>query len=557
MIPFGSQRGSGQDLAIHLMNAHDNEYVELAGLRGAMAADLSGAFAEWETQARAITRCENYLYSLSVNPDPAQGPMPRALYDDYIARVETALGLAGQPRAVVFHIKDDRWGQAREHCHVVWSRIDVQDCKAIHMAFDHDKLMTVTRQFARDHDIALAPGYHNLEDRKRQTHRQLSLYDKVQEDASGLGREERTALVTELWRQRDTPAAFVQALEHHGYLLASGKRPFVLVDVYGHTNALPKLIDDKTANTKAIRAFLGDAYGAENLPTTEKAKALATRHRQALKDFRKSQARADQLDLLKEHQARRRGKLEAEIGDKLERQKRVRLERDARHLDERSTQRTAYLEESRAIRHERHESRPRGLAGFLARVSGVELARAKLHKYQDKKRYDAFCLEKQQLRDRQEAERQELQRRQEMQALDLERQCRALDQTEKREKRSLEMSFHKQQRIKTRAGHEHMPSLALELAPPGRRAAPHKAMHRYTSELAREMQQARHREVRHPPKAPETLQDEFARATRQSLEQSGRGGGDTGRAAPDASPSQTEHRDFQQEPQDRGRDRSR
>lgn len=550
MIPFGSQRGSGQDLAIHLMNAHDNEYVELADLRGAMAADLSGAFAEWETQAHAMTRCENYLYSLSVNPDPAQGRMPRALYDDYIARVETALGLAGQPRAVVFHIKDDQWGQAREHCHVVWSRIDVQDCKAIHMAFDHDKLMTVTRRFARDHDIALAPGYHNLEDRKRQTHRQLSLYDKVQEDASGLGREERTALITELWRQRDTPAAFVQALEHHGYLLASGKRPFVLVDVYGHTNALPKLIEDKTANTKAIRAFLGDAYGVENLPTVEEAKALATRHRQALEAFRKSQARADQLDLLKEHQARRRAKLEAEIGDKLERQKWVRLERDVQHFDERRAQRSTYLGQSRAIRFERHEGRPRGLAGFLARVSGVELARAKLHKYQDKKRYDAFLLEKQQLRDRQEAERQELQRCQEMQALDLERQRRALDQTEKRERRSLEMSFQKQQRIRSRAGHEHMPSLALELAPPGRRAAPHKAMHRYTSELAREMQQARHRDVRHPPKAPETLQQHFTQAA----------GGQSGfteseRGSSDRAPSQTSEpnapaQDFQRKGRD-------
>ena len=36
---------------------------------------------------------------------------------DYIARTEQALGLADQPRAVVFHVKE-----GREHCHVVWSR---------------------------------------------------------------------------------------------------------------------------------------------------------------------------------------------------------------------------------------------------------------------------------------------------------------------------------------------------------------------------------------------------------------------------------------------------
>ena len=306
MIPFASQRSGGGDLATHLLNEQDNEYVEIADLRGAIADDLHGAFAEWEAEASAMTKCRNYLYSLSVNPDPANGPMPRELYDDYIARVEESLGLFGQPRAVVFHVKEDRNGVGREHCHVVWSRIDVQEMKAIHMSFDHDKLMTVTRQFARDHGIELAPGYHKLEERRRETHRQKSLYDKFQEDSVGLAREERTKLVTELWKGRDTPESFVQALEYHGYVLASGKRPYVLVDIYGHTNSLPKLIDDKAANTKAIREFLGQDYETETLPSVDEAKTIAKAHRQALKDFQKSQEHADKLDELKERHAKKR-----------------------------------------------------------------------------------------------------------------------------------------------------------------------------------------------------------------------------------------------------------
>ena len=31
--------------------------------------------------------------------------------------------------------------------------------KAVHMAFDHDKLMMVTREFARDHGLELPEGY--------------------------------------------------------------------------------------------------------------------------------------------------------------------------------------------------------------------------------------------------------------------------------------------------------------------------------------------------------------------------------------------------------------
>ena len=150
MIPFATQRANGQDLATHLRNAQDNEYVELGDLRGAIADDLHGAFAEWEAQAKAMTRCKNYLYSLSVNPEYRRSPLSRAHYAAYIDRVEAALGLEGQPRAVVFHIK-----AGREHAHVVWSRIDAQEMKAIHMAFDHEKLMGVTRAFAREHGIEL------------------------------------------------------------------------------------------------------------------------------------------------------------------------------------------------------------------------------------------------------------------------------------------------------------------------------------------------------------------------------------------------------------------
>ena len=119
MIPKASQRGLGQDLATHLQNAYDNEYVEIAEVRGAVARDLHGAFAEWELCAHAMTRCRNYLYSLSVNPDPAQEPLSREQYLDYIGRAEGKLGLSrsaaryrlsyqGRPRALPCGLVADR-----------------------------------------------------------------------------------------------------------------------------------------------------------------------------------------------------------------------------------------------------------------------------------------------------------------------------------------------------------------------------------------------------------------------------------------------------------------
>lgn len=513
MIPFASQRGAGRDLAIHLMNAEDNEYVELADLRGAVADDLPGAFAEWEAQASA-TKCRNYLYSLSVNPDPAQGPMSRSLYDDYIARVEAALGLEGQGRALVFHIKEDRNGQGREHCHVVWSRIDNQECKAIHMAFDHDKLMTVTRQFARDHGIELAPGYHKLEERKRQTYRQLSLYDRVQEGRTGLSREERTEVITELWKQRDDPASFVAALDYHGYILANGKRPYVLVDLYGETNSLPKLIDDKAANTKAIRDFLESDYEEQKLPSVEKAQALAKERRGQLKQYKRSQEQADRLEQLRESQRRERERLEAE-GEKLnDRHQRDRSKVARSQLDSRAAMKADHGRREQEVLQHREAKQPKGLAALLSKVSGVEFVRRQVHRHQDAMRQAAHQRERHDLREVQRCERLELQQRHQMQRLDQERKVAAQAQSHARQAKSLKASFLRHHRMRMRRGQEHMPAMNLHYGPPGRPAMTYKAKNRFSSALATEMV----KEIEHkssPITAPRTKPQPHAWAEKQ------------------------------------------
>ncbi|MEM6942232.1 MAG: relaxase [Pseudomonadota bacterium] len=456
-----------------------------------------------------MTKCRNYLYSLSVNPDQRQGPLPRGLYAAYVDRVEDALGLAGQPRAIVFNIKE-----GREHAHVVWSRIDLQEMKAIHMAFDHDKLMGVTRSFAREHGIELAPGYHRLEERKRQTHRQLSLDEKTQIEESGISREERIATVTDLWHRRDTPQSFLASLEHHGYLLAHGKRPFVLVDIYGHTNALPKLIDDKAATTQAVRSFLGEAGAAENLPTVEEAKALAARHRLALKVHRQAEDRADRLDALKARQEARRAELEREAGTMKARQEAARRQLLEAQRAELAAHGARHDWREARIRDQREAARPTGLAGFLARVSGVAYLREKLHAHQDAKRAAAHLDEQRLIAQRQEAARNELDQRQTMQSLDMARKRQALKETETRERRSLEKSFLQEARVRQRGGQGQKPSLRLEMAPPGRRAAPAKAMHRHTNPLAREMAMAKRRPIPEKPQAPGKLQQDFEHAAR-------------------------------------------
>jgi len=471
MIPFASQRALGQDLATHLLNAHDNELVELAQVNGAIAPDLHGAFAEWEAQAHALTRCQNYLYSLSVNPDPGQDPLNREQYFDYIDRVEDKLGLSGQPRAVIFHSK-----YGREHCHVVWSRIDADKEKAVQLAFDREKLMMVTREFARDHGLELPDGYYKGKDGKNQ---QLSLYEMHQERSTGLSKEERMEQVTDAWRASDSPKAFVQALAEQGYLLATGKRPYVLVDIYGKMNALPKLINDKTVRTKDIRSFLEKEFPSESLPTVEEARAQAESHRKEIEGHVRSEQQAEALAELKRNHAERRKELEQEQGTLRQKQHQEQVALAGNQKALLGARRAAFLIQSRRIKKERFERKPTGLAAFLGRVSGVELLKKQIQKFQDRKRLQRYQEDKGHIKATQDNERKAQKRRHEMQALDLQRKQRALEKVEKRELKSLEESLKKEIRIKQRGGREQMPSLALNI----------KSAKKRRQDKAREMQE--------------------------------------------------------------------
>lgn len=435
MIPFASQRASGQDLATHLMNNHDNEHMEVASLRGAVAQDLHGAFAEWEAHAHALTQCQKYLYSLSINPDPSQGPLTRAQYDDYIDRVEDCLGLAGQPRAIVYHIKPDKDGSGREHCHVVWSRIDVENAKAVQLAFDHQKLMTVTRDFARDHGLKLPAGYDRA-DEEHNNSDQLSLYEKAQQERTSLTKQQRMTEVTGAWSQSDSAKAFVSALEELGYVLAKGRRPYVLVDRYGEMNALPKLIDDKQVRSKDVRAFLEKDFPTDSLPSVDEARKAAAQRRKAREAFDGAQQRG-QVDELRAKHAKRRQELERHSAKLSARHAAQSLKLSARQQNERQSIEAAYRRKVEGIKRERLASRPTGLAAFLGRITGMDFLTRAVRVQMDAYRRRAHQEELAGLDEYQRGEHLALKARHKLQRSELKRRLRVLGQIERRELGSL------------------------------------------------------------------------------------------------------------------------
>ena len=260
MILKGNQRTGGDDLASHLMNIYDNDEMELAEIRGTVAQDLHGAFAEFEAFATG-TRCKQSLYSLSINPSE---PMSREQYLKAVNRIEDRLGLAGQPRAVVFHVKE-----GREHCHVVWSRIDTVNMRAVQLSHDHQKLRSLSQELAQEfgHQLPDCLARDRGAERYAANSAAIDTAENAQSERLGLSAEYRRAQISEAFAQSDNAQGFIDALWERGYHLAQGdKRGFVVLDRAGQVHSLSRQVSGATA--KDVRAKLSPLT-PENLPTVK------------------------------------------------------------------------------------------------------------------------------------------------------------------------------------------------------------------------------------------------------------------------------------------------
>ncbi|MFO1150380.1 MAG: relaxase/mobilization nuclease domain-containing protein [Alsobacter sp.] len=290
MILKGSQRGGGQNLAVHLMRVDENEHVLVHELRGFASDNLKDAFKEAEAVARG-TRCKQYLFSLSLNP-PEDARLSVAEFETALDRIEKRLGLEGQPRAVVFHEKE-----GRRHAHAVWSRIDPETMTARQMSFFKDKLLQTSRELYLDHGWEMPRGIAQRGDKNP-----LNFSLAEWQQAKRLGTDPRLLreTVQSCWSASDNGASFTRALFERGLFLAKGdKRSFVVVDYGGEVHALPRLLNLKTKQ-------VAERIGSEKLGSIAEAKAdLGQRMTPAIKrhiadakdEFR---ARASELGKAKE-----------------------------------------------------------------------------------------------------------------------------------------------------------------------------------------------------------------------------------------------------------------
>lgn len=340
MILKGSQRGGAADLAAHLLNDRENDHVTVVDLRGFVARDLHGAFAEAYAISKG-TKCGQFLFSLSLSP-PKQAEASERDLMAAVERAEATLGLTGQPRAVVLHEKN-----GRRHAHAVWSRIDAGSMTAINLPHFKNRLTGLARDLYLDHGWDLPDG---LRRDGGKSPLDFTLAEWQQAKRLRLDPREIKQSFRDAWKHSDSAKAFRHALEDKGYFLAEGdRRGFVALDIHGEVFSVPRMLGIKT---KEIQARLGDPAGL--------ASVAETRERIASGLTDRLHAYIDQIDATHE---RDRARLEER------RREMVRL-----HREERGRLTAGQSERRQAEVRERARRFATGFKGLWDRVSGRHAA---------------------------------------------------------------------------------------------------------------------------------------------------------------------------------------
>lgn len=263
MIARGQIHSSGPKLAAYLTAGKEGERAELVELRGVLAEDIRGAFADLQNIA-ALTKAEKPFFHAHIRlPDDER--LTREQWLIVADRMEKALGFAGQARAVAFH-RSDTHG---DHLHVAWNRIDLDTMKAI----DPGLFALKMRDEARKLEVEF--GLRQLSNEPRRDRLTKAPKQGEFEQAQRLDTDLDAIRngIRQAWNASDNGPSLAAALEQQGMILARGdRRDFVVIDAAGGEHALGKRVCGVTAGE--VRQRLGGEAFKRGLPSVAEARAM-------------------------------------------------------------------------------------------------------------------------------------------------------------------------------------------------------------------------------------------------------------------------------------------
>lgn len=291
MIAKGGPRSGPRDLALYLMRLErwdTGEPVELLELRSPWAAGdpasrqalgerVIETFRDWQDSCEATKQGRDGLYHAQISPAPKYAKkMTPAEWLRTADILEQKLGLQGQDRAVFLHAgtKD------RPHLHVVWSRTDLETMTLISDSYNYPAHERASLQMEKEFGHDFVPGKHAKRDRVKQPDFPRQKFDQADAQIAqreGLTVGERKEQIAAIKAAAANALEFKKGLEQAGYVLAQGKRGYLVVDPEGVHSMLSRNIGmDKSQ----VEAFMAEVPLA-GLPTIEQAQELQKERAQA------------------------------------------------------------------------------------------------------------------------------------------------------------------------------------------------------------------------------------------------------------------------------------
>jgi len=261
MICKGNTHKNGAKLARYITTAKDGERAELWQLAGFAAGDIREAFRSVHVIAEA-TRCQQPFFHVQVR-NPADEELSRDEWRRVADRIESKLGLTGQPRAIAFHI-DEQTGH--EHMHAAWSRIDGETMTARPLPFFKERLKEVARELEKELDLT------RVKNERDSPVRAPSRDEFEQARRLGVDIQAIREVIRECWDHSDNGHSFRAALAERGLMLTQGdRRDFVVLDPEGGLHALGKrVLGVSAAQTRDRFSDLDRGH----LPTVEQGRQL-------------------------------------------------------------------------------------------------------------------------------------------------------------------------------------------------------------------------------------------------------------------------------------------
>jgi len=243
------------------LQSEENDNVRVVKSFGLRSDTIEAMLEEMMERARG-TKCENPFYQMNINPAPGER-LTEEGWDRAREIAEKKHGFEGQPYFMVMHVK-----YGREHPHFIYSRIDIENMRAISDSLDAKKNHAIAREIERELGLQKTIGPYDREAGAPRPPRAPKKYEMYRDKQNGLDTRDIKAEVSELFQQSHNGKEFRATLEEHGYRLATGRRGLLILDSAGKEHSLARRCG---VPMKEVVSFMRDV-DMKTVPIVEQAR---------------------------------------------------------------------------------------------------------------------------------------------------------------------------------------------------------------------------------------------------------------------------------------------